>query len=212
MATLTLPRTSLGFIDRFLVAATSSDIPTTILFNKADLLDEEAIGYLDEIREIYERLGYPTMLISALEDPRQEELWERLRGRKSLLAGHSGVGKSTLVNALVPGIGQRTAAVSEFANKGVHTTTFAEMFEIAPDTYLIDTPGIKELGIIGLETNQLGFYFPEIKALSNTCKYYNCSHVHEPGCKVVEAVEAGDIAPSRYNSYLSMLENDDNRR
>lgn len=212
MATLTQPRTSLGFIDRFLVATTSSNVPTTILFNKADLLDEEAMGYLDEIKAIYENIGYPTMLISALEDKEQPALWEKLKGKKSLLAGHSGVGKSTLVNALVPDIQQKTAEISNFANKGVHTTTFAEMFEIAPETYLIDTPGIKELGIIGLEENQIGFYFPEIRDLADGCKYYNCTHTHEPGCKVYEAVEAGEIAPNRYNSYLSILENDDNRR
>lgn len=212
MATLTQPRTSLGFIDRFLVSAESSNIPTTILFNKADLLNEEAMEYLDSIKAIYEKIGYPTMLISALEDPKQEDLWARLKGKKSLLAGHSGVGKSTLVNALVPKIDQKTAEISAFANKGVHTTTFAEMFEIASNTYLIDTPGIKELGIIGVEENQIGFFFPEIKALADKCKYYNCSHAHEPNCKVYEAVEAGEIAPSRYNSYLSIMENDDNRR
>lgn len=212
MATLTLPRTSLGFIDRFLVSATSSDIPAGILFNKADLLDEEALEYLQEIRDLYEGLGYNTLLTSALEDESQEEVKSMLEGKKTLLAGHSGVGKSTLVNALAPQIKQKTSEVSSFAKKGVHTTTFAEMFEISHDTFIIDTPGIKELGIIGLEENQMGFYFPEIRERASECKYYNCTHIHEPGCKVIEAVDAGEVAVSRYNSYLSILENYDNRR
>ena len=212
MATLTLPRTSLGFIDRFLVAATSSDIPSGILFNKTDLLDQEGMEYLAELRELYEDLGYRTLVTSALEDEEQKEVKQLLKGKKTLLAGHSGVGKSTLANALAPQIGQKTAEVSNFAKKGVHTTTFAEMFETSPQTFLIDTPGIKELGIIGLEENQIGFYFPEIRGYAKDCKYYNCSHIHEPGCKVIEAVENGHIHPERYNSYLSILENYDNRR
>lgn len=213
IVTLSMPRTSLGFIDRFLVAAESSDVPTVLVFNKADLFteeDQEFYGYLKMLYE--ETLGYQTVLISALQKSNLEELNSIIKGKKSLVAGHSGVGKSTLLNALAPSFGQKTAEVSTFANKGVHTTTFAEMFETEADTYLIDTPGIKELGIMGLEENQLGFYFPEIKYLAESCKYYNCSHTHEPGCKVVDAVENEEIAPSRYHSYLSILEGDDNRR
>jgi ribosome biogenesis GTPase len=212
LATLSMPRTSLGFIDRFLVAATSSQVPAVIVFNKCDLLTPEGVAFQAELRELYESIGYATLEISALTDPKLAQVWNLIRGKKTLVAGHSGVGKSTLVNALAPDISQKTAAVSKFANKGVHTTTFAEMFEIEPGTFLIDTPGIKELGIVGLEENQVGFYFPEIKMRAGDCKYYNCSHQHEPGCKVIEAVEAGEIAGSRYHSYLSILAGNDNRK
>ena len=212
MATLTLPRTSLGFIDRFLVAAESSGVPATILFNKADLLAQPGLDFLKKLQDLYTGIGYGTMLISALHDTGLDELKDLLRGKKTLIAGHSGVGKSTLLNALAPTIQQRTAEVSTFANKGVHTTTFAEMFEIEPDTYLIDTPGIKELGIIGLEENEIGFYFPEMKELLGQCKFHNCTHTHEPDCKVIEAVEEDRISASRYHSYLSILEGTDTHR
>lgn len=212
IVTLSMPRTSVGFIDRFLVAAESSEIPTVIVFNKADLLQEGDKELYHYLKALYEDLGYQTILISALEGSNLSAINSILKGKKSLVAGHSGVGKSTLLNALAPAFNQKTAEVSTFANKGVHTTTFAEMFEVDKDSYLIDTPGIKELGIMGLEENQLGFYFPEIKALSESCKYYNCSHTHEPSCAVIEAVENETIAPSRYHSYLSILEGDDNRR
>ncbi|MGB0524422.1 MAG: ribosome small subunit-dependent GTPase A [Flammeovirgaceae bacterium] len=212
IVTLSMPRTSLGFIDRFLVAAESSDVPTIIVFNKADLLTEDDLALHEYLKSLYESLGYQTILISALEKRNLEGINDILKGKKSLVAGHSGVGKSTLLNAIAPKYNQKTAEVSSFANKGVHTTTFAEMFEIEQSTYLIDTPGIKELGIMGLEENQLGFYFPEIRALAESCKYYNCSHTHEPGCAVVAAVERQEITPNRYHSYLSILEGGDNRR
>lgn len=212
IVTLSMPRTSLGFIDRFLVAAESSEVPTVIVFNKADLLTEDDLALYEYLKVLYEELGYQTILISALEGRNLQEINFILKGKRSLVAGHSGVGKSTLLNALAPEFNQKTAEVSTFANKGVHTTTFSEMFEVERNTYLIDTPGIKELGIMGLEENQLGFYFPEIRALSESCKYYNCSHTHEPGCAVVNAVENEEIEPSRYHSYLSILEGGDNRR
>lgn len=212
IATLAMPRTSLGFIDRFLVAAESSNVPAAIFFNKSDLLDSEGIEFLEELCDLYESLGYQTLIISALEKQNLEEAKEMVRGKVSLVAGHSGVGKSTLLNALVPNLEIRTKEISTFANKGVHTTTFAEMFEIMPETYLIDTPGIKELGIIGLGENEITFYFPELKALVRECKFNNCTHTHEPGCKVLEALENGEIAPTRYHSYLSILEGYDNRR
>ena len=212
IVTLSMPRTSLGFIDRFLVSAESSDVPTIIVFNKADLMQEEEIEFYEYLKLLYESLGYQTLLISALQERNLDALHSIIKNKKSLVAGHSGVGKSTLLNALAPQFQLRTAEVSTFANKGVHTTTFAEMFEVDTNTYLIDTPGIKELGIMGLEENQLGFYFPEIKEMAEQCKYYNCTHTHEPECKVVEAVEQEQIAPSRYHSYLSILEGVDNRR
>jgi ribosome biogenesis GTPase len=212
IVTLDFPRTSLGFVDRFLVTAESFRIPTTLVFNKQDLLDA---AYRDEqaaIAAMYRRLGYGTLLTSTLTGEGVDEFGEALRGKVSLLAGHSGVGKSSLVNAIAPGLNLRTTEVSTYANKGVHTTTFAEMFELSPDTFLIDTPGIKELGLIDIEREELSHFFPEMRDRLNQCRFHNCLHVAEPGCAVREAVESGDIAPSRYLSYLSMLEDEDNRR
>ncbi len=212
VATLVLPRTSLGFIDRFLVSTESFGIPTLIIFNKMDLLGEEGSQYQAELSTLYESLGYPCIGISALEGTNLDELKNQVRGKVNLLSGHSGVGKSTILNQLDASITQKTAEVSMYAQKGKHTTTFAEMFETEDQTFLIDTPGIKEFGILDIEENELGFFFPEIRTVMNECKYHNCTHTHEPGCVVKAALEEGIIAESRYYSYLSMLENDDNRR
>ncbi|MFN3783326.1 MAG: ribosome small subunit-dependent GTPase A [Spirosomataceae bacterium] len=212
LVTLTFPRTSLGFIDRFLVSAESFRIPTRIVFNKIDLMPEEALEYQQELAELYEPLGYPCHFISALTGAGVEELQKQLENKISLIAGHSGVGKSTFINAIAPGFNLRTSEVSTFANKGVHTTTFAEMFELPKNTFLIDSPGIKELGIMDIETGELNHYFPEFAELLNTCKYHNCRHINEPQCKVKEGIENGTIAESRYLSYLSILEDQDNRR
>lgn len=212
LATLTLPRTSLGFIDRFLVTAESFRIPTTIVFNKADILNEEGLAYQREIMDLYESVGYDCMATSALEGEGIDAFRQLLDRKITLLSGHSGVGKSTLVNAIAPNLNLRTSEVSTFANKGVHTTTFAEMFELAPDTFIIDTPGIKELGLIDMEKEEISHYFPEMRELLNQCRFNNCLHVNEPGCAVKDAVGEGEIAESRYMSYLSMLEGDDNRR
>ncbi|AZQ61028.1 ribosome small subunit-dependent GTPase A [Flammeovirga pectinis] len=213
IATLALPKTSLGFIDRFLVAAESYNIPTYIVFNKDDLLEDEDRAYLDELRAIYEPLGYKCLRLSALEDENLDGIKEVINGKKSLLVGHSGVGKSTLLNKLASNVQQRTDEISLFANKGKHTTTFAEMFELTEHNgHLIDTPGIKELGIMGIDENEIGHFFPEIRDVIQECKYNNCTHTHEPQCKVRELVDEGTIAISRYLSYLSMLEGDDNRK
>ena len=212
IATLTFPRTSLGFIDRFLVTAESFRIPTVLVFNKIDLLDEEAMAYQQALAAMYEGIGYPCLLTSVENGTGIGAFHERLHEKVTLLSGHSGVGKSSLVNCIAPQLRLRTAEVSTFANKGTHTTTFAEMFEIEPDTFLIDTPGIKELGLVDRNKGDLGHYFPEMRQRLNQCRYHNCVHVHEPGCAVRAALEAGDIADSRYASYLSMLEGDDNRR
>ncbi len=211
IVTLVMPRTSLGFIDRFLVSAESFNIPTILVFNKIDQLTEEFLAFQGEIVQLYESLGYKCLQISAFETQDINLVAQEISGKTSLIAGHSGVGKSTILNQLVPNAGQRTAEISSFANKGTHTTTFAEMFAVDACTYLIDTPGIKELGIMDIEEQEIGFYFPEIKKIAGKCKYYNCRHTREPHCAVIEAVEAGQIALSRYNSYLSMLEGDDNR-
>ena len=151
-------------------------------------------------------------MISALTESGIHEFNEILQGKTSLLAGHSGVGKSTLINKIIPHAQQPTAEISDFAEKGVHTTTFAEMFEINPTTFIIDTPGIKELGLLEIGSEELSHYFPEMRELFGACKFYNCTHLHEPGCAVKDAVASLEIAPSRYRSYLSMMENEDNRR
>lgn len=212
VATLVLPRTSLGFIDRFLVSTESFGIPTLILFNKMDVLGEDGLEIQEELSELYENLGYECLSISAVEGTSFDQLQEKIKGKTSLLAGHSGVGKSTILNRLDSNIDQKTAEISSFAQKGKHTTTFAEMFVLTDSAFVIDTPGIKEFGILDIENQELGFFFPEIRAVMNECKYHNCSHTHEPGCLVKEMVGSGEIAESRYISYLSILENEDNRR
>jgi len=213
VATLAFPRTSLGFIDRFLVSAESFRIPVYIIFNKIDLLEvEEEKQYVADLCAMYEKLGYGTVCLSALHDTDISSVQRLISGRRSLIAGHSGVGKSTFLNRIAPHIKQRTAEISSYANKGVHTTTFAEMFEVAPGTFLIDTPGIKELGIMDMENNEIGHYFPEFRERLNQCKYNSCTHTHEPQCAIREAVEKGEIAITRYQSYLSILSGGDNRK
>jgi ribosome biogenesis GTPase len=212
LVTLAFPRTSLGFIDRFLVTAESFRIPVVLVFNKIDILDENALQYQQMIARLYESIGYKCLFTSVLKGEGIEAFKNELEQKKSLLAGHSGVGKSSLVNTIAPGLQLRTSEVSTFANKGVHTTTFAEMFEIAEDTFIIDTPGIKELGLIDLEKEELSHYFPEMRDKLGQCRFYNCTHVHEPGCAIMDALGEGEIAESRYASYLSMLDDYDNRR
>jgi ribosome biogenesis GTPase / thiamine phosphate phosphatase len=212
IATLTFPRTSLGFIDRFLVAAESFRIPTVLVFNKLDLLNEEQIAYQQELTQLYESLNYPCIFTSAVEGNGVNDFFDVLKGKVSLVAGHSGVGKSTLVNSIAPDLDLRTSNVSTFANKGVHTTTFAEMFEIAPETFIIDSPGIKELGLADIEKEEISHYFPEMLALINQCRFNNCQHLDEPNCAIKDAVMEGEIAQSRYFSYLSMMDGGDNRK
>lgn len=212
LVTLAHPKTSLGFIDRFLVTAESFRIPTKIVFNKTDLLDEDEKEYLNSLKIIYEKIGYPCSFTAANTGVGIEEFKNLLVGKKTLLSGHSGVGKSTLINQIAPNLDLKTSEISDFADKGVHTTTFATMFELENDTYLIDTPGIKELGLIDLKKQDIPHYFPEMRDCLGQCKYHNCSHTKEPKCAVIEKVENYTISPSRYASYLSMLEGDDNRR
>lgn len=212
LATLTLPRTSLGFIDRFLVTAEAFRIPTTVVFNKIDILDDEGLDYQAEIQAMYEDIGYQTLGTSATNGIGTDEFRQLLNGKITLLSGHSGVGKSSLVNAVAPDLDLRTNEVSTFANKGVHTTTFAEMFELAPGTFIIDTPGIKELGLIDTAKEEIAHYFPEMRDRLNQCRFHNCLHINEPGCAIKDAVGEGEIAESRYVSYLSMMEGEDNRR
>jgi ribosome biogenesis GTPase len=212
IATLDFPRTSLGFIDRFLVAAESFRIPTVLVFNKLDLLNEEQIAYQNELTELYESLNYKCIFTSAVDGTGVDDFFNILKGKVSLISGHSGVGKSTLVNAIAPDLDLRTSEVSTFANKGVHTTTFAEMFEIAHNTFIIDSPGIKELGLADMQKEEIGHYFPEILEIMSQCRFHNCMHLDEPNCAVKEAVMEERIAQSRYFSYLSMMDCGDNRK
>lgn len=210
IATLKRPRTSLGFIDRFLVTLEAFRIPGVIFFNKTDLLNEKEKEQIIELAARYDEMGYSVAFGSVINN-QLGDLKELLSGKISLLSGHSGSGKSTLINLLIPDAQQKISEVSNFANKGVHSTTFAEMF-FEEDMAIIDTPGIKELGLAEIEPEELGHYFPEFRELLGQCKFNNCLHVEEPGCAVKEALEAGEIHYERYISYLSMLEDEDNRR
>lgn len=212
IATLSFPRTSQGFIDRFLVSAESFRIPGLIIFNKKDLLTDKDIESMNDLRTIYEEIGYSTALVSVKAKEGLEEVKSLLAGKTSLISGHSGVGKSTFLNAIIPHLDLRTGEVSKFANKGTHTTTFAEMFDIDDQTRVIDSPGIKELGLVDMESTEISHYFPEMRAYLGECKFNNCLHVNEPGCRIIEALEAGEIHESRYISYLSMLEDYDSHR
>ena len=212
IVTYVFPRTSLGFIDRFLVTAESFRIPVKIIFNKSDLLKPKDIETVNEYCKLYESLGYQCFITSAEQEIGIDAFRELFKNKVSLIAGHSGVGKSTLVNRIAPDLKLPTTEVSTFANKGVHTTTFATMFQLAENSYIIDSPGIKELGLIDVEKEEICHFFPVMRDLFNQCKYHNCIHVNEPKCAVIEAVMNGEIAESRYKSYLSMLEGDDNRR
>lgn len=211
IVTLASPRTSLGFIDRFLVVAEAYDIPAALIFNKLDLFSPEGLEYLQAYKEIYTKIGYPCYEVSALEGTHVEKVMEGLKAKTTLLTGHSGVGKSTLMNALSPGLNQRTTQVSEAHDKGMHTTTFAEMFELPDGVFLIDTPGIRELGIIDIKPEELGYYFPEMRERLNQCRFHNCRHINEPGCMILKAVENNEIFVSRYESYLSIFHGNDTR-
>lgn len=211
IVTLASPRTSLGFIDRFLVTAEAYDIPAKLIFNKLDLFSEEGLDMIAEYQRIYENIGYPCYQVSALEGTNINKITDLLRNKVSLFSGHSGVGKSTLINKIIPGISLKTGNISEWSEKGQHTTTFAEMHELPFSGYLIDSPGIRELGIIDIEPQELGHFFPEIRELMNKCKFHNCRHINEPGCAVLEALDTGEIEPSRYDSYLSIYYGNDTR-
>src|SRR6202012_1631566 len=211
IVTLASPRTSLGFIDRFLVTAEAYDIPAVLVFNKLDLFSGEGLEILAEYRSIYESIGYPCYDVSALEGTNINQVQDLLKEKVTLFSGHSGVGKSSLINVLLPQLELRTGEVSEWSDKGMHTTTFAEMFELPQGGFIIDTPGIRELGVIDIEKHELGRYFPEMRSRMNECRFNNCRHINEPGCAVLAALENGEIELSRYESYLSIYNGNDTR-
>jgi ribosome biogenesis GTPase / thiamine phosphate phosphatase len=212
VVTLAFPRTSLGFIDRFIVAAESFRIPQTIVFNKSDILTEEQQIEVEALMQVYQRLDIRCVQTSATQID-QHEVEALLQNKKTLISGHSGVGKSTLINQLSKNIQQKTSEISDFSAKGTHTTTFAEMFQLNEYTFIIDTPGIKELGLVNMEPEELSDYFVEMRALRSSCKFGGrCLHINEPKCAVIEAVNNGDIASSRYESYVSMVKGEDNRK
>ena len=212
VVTLSKPRTSFGFIDRFLVTAEAYHIPVVLLFNKIDQYDDEDLAFLEEVIELYEKIGYPCRKISALKLIGIAELKNQIAGQTSLLSGHSGVGKSTLINQIIPSAIIRTSTISAASEKGIHTTTFAEMHPLETGGYIIDTPGIRELGVVDIPNEELAHYFPEMKKVMSRCKFHNCKHLNEPNCAVKEAYEKGIIAIPRYESYLSIMANEDNRR
>lgn len=207
IVTLAMPRTSAGFIDRFLLTAEAYGIPVNIIFNKLDLFesDASAMKELNDFIGIYEKIGYLCYKVSATEKKEIEVLRQLSKNKTTLIAGHSGVGKSTLVNAMDNSLDLKIGDISDAHSKGKHTTTFAEMHRLSYGGFIIDTPGIKELGIVDMEKEELAHYFPEMKAKMSECKFNNCIHVNEPKCAVIEAVEKGEIALSRYNSYLSVM-------
>ncbi len=208
LITLNNPPTFFAFIDRFLVTSQAYQIPVVLLFNKIDTYTIEELEAVQEMKAIYSKLGYSCRFISSFDESDVKEIAAMMEGKTSMFSGHSGVGKSTLINGIAPTLELRTSAISSQHQQGQHTTTFAEMFDLPGNIRIIDTPGIKGFGVVDISPEELGDYFPEFHALKNECKFNNCLHVDEPKCAISTAVENGEISPTRYASYLQLLEED----
>lgn len=208
IVTLAFPRTSAGFIDRFLLTAEAYHIPTSIIFNKVDLFEDDIklANELDQFIDIYQKIGYHCYKVSSTKKINIDLLQQITKDKITLVSGHSGVGKSTLVNAMDFNLDLKVGEISDVHFKGKHTTSFAEMHPLSYGGFIIDTPGIKELGLVDMEREEISNYFPEMRALKNQCKFNNCLHLNEPDCAVIKAVAKGEIAPSRYNSYLGIMD------
>lgn len=212
IVTVNYPQTSTTFIDRFLASAEAYSVPVVLVFNKTDLLSEEERHYQDMMMTLYETVGYQCVAISAEKGDGVDTLLPLLHDKITLLSGNSGVGKSTLINRILPGVNLRTAEISDSHNTGMHTTTFSEMLLLPNGGYIIDTPGIKGFGTFNMEPEEISGFFKEIFRFSKDCRFNNCTHTHEPGCAVIKAVEDHYIAASRYQSYLSMLNDKDENK
>ena len=206
VATLKEPKTSEGFIDRFLVASEMYHVPAVIIFNKADLYKKKEQEKFEAWKQMYETIGYTIVLTSVKENLGLEEVRELLKNKTTLISGHSGVGKSSLLNILIPELDIKTQDVSGWSGKGLHTTTFAEMFEIPGGGKIIDTPGMREFGLVDISRQELSHYFPEMRDRLNNCQFNNCLHINEPGCAIKRAVADGEITEDRYVSYYNILE------
>lgn len=209
VATPVLPRTSTGFIDRFFATAEAYSIPAGLIWNKCDIYDDDIWAFVEELNELYTSIGYLAFAVSAQSGEGLDILTDHLKGNVNLFAGHSGVGKSSLINRLIPGLNLKTAQLSQQHLKGMHTTTFAEMHALSGGGYIIDSPGIREFGMIDFEKAEVSHYFPDIFAIAKDCQFNNCLHTTEKNCAVKPAVEDGRIAYSRYDSYLSILSGED---
>ena len=205
-ATLKEPKTSQGFMDRFLISCESYHIPAIIVFNKSDLYRKKELERFSLLKDIYEAIGYKVVLVSVQNNEGVDEVKQLLHAKTTLLSGHSGVGKSTFINAVFPKLGLRTQEVSGWSGKGLHTTTFAEMFDLDTGGRIIDTPGVREFGLVDISKQELSQYFPEMSVLINDCQFNNCMHINEPGCGVKKAVNAGTVSVDRYASYLTILD------
>lgn len=206
IVTVSNPVTSTVFIDRFLASAEAYRVPVNLIFNKIDAYREDETEYMDALIGLYDYIGYPSIKISALKKDGIEVLQQKIKGKITLFSGHSGVGKSTLINTLIPDTNLKTGAISDYHGKGMHTTTFSEMIELPEGGFIIDTPGIKGFGTVDMEKEEIFHYFPEIFKFSKDCRFNNCIHLNEPGCAVLNAVENHYISESRYKSYISMMD------